>query len=81
MAYSLNETEKKYTTFQFMKYNTLKGLTLPNIKSMFYGVSLDEPDGVNVVKFYKEQGFVTGHTGTTCGKEIFQLMAYYVHSI
>ena len=73
MAYSLNETEKKYTTFQFMKYNTLKGLTLPNIKSMFYGVSLDEPDGVNVVKFYKEQGFVTGHTGTTCGKEIFSV--------
>ena len=73
MEYNLNETQKKYTTFQFMKYNTLKGLTLPNIKSMFYGVSLNESDGVNLVKFYKEQGFVTGHTGTTCGKEIFSV--------
>ena len=73
MIYNLNETEKEYTAFQFMKYNTLKGLTLPNIKAMFYGVGLNDPNGANVVKFYKEQGFVTGHTGTTCGKEIFSV--------
>ena len=73
MIYNLNETEKEYTAFQFMKYNTLKGLTLPNIKAMFYGVGLSEPEGVNLVKFYKEQGYVTGHTGTTCGKEIFSV--------
>ena len=73
MLYNLNETEKEYTAFQFMKYNTLKGLTLPNIKAMFYGVGLNETEGVNLVKFYKEQGFVTGHTGTTCGKEIFSV--------
>jgi hypothetical protein len=73
MLYNLNETEKEYTAFQFMKYNTLKGLTLPNIKAMFYGVGLNETDGVNLVKFYKEQGYVTGHTGTTCGKEIFSV--------
>ena len=73
MLYNINETQKKFTTFQFMKYNTLKGLTLPNIKSMFYGISLNESDGINLVKFYKEQGYVTGHTGTTCGKEIFSV--------
>ena len=74
MPYNLNEKEKPYTSFQFMKYNTLKGLTLPNIKPMFYGVSLEE-DGVNVVKYFKRQGYVTGHTGTTCGKEIFSVNA------
>ena len=73
MIYNLNEAEKEYSAFQFMKYNTLKGLTLPNIKAMFYGVSLDEGEGVNLVKYYKEQGYVTGHTGTTCGKEIFSV--------
>ena len=40
---------------------------------MFYGVNLTEPKGVNLVKFFKEQGYVTGHTGTTCGKEIFSV--------
>ena len=73
MPYNKDEKEKGYSSFQFMKYNTLKGLTLPNIKSMFYGISLDESDGINVVKFYKKQGYITGHTGTTCGKEIFSV--------
>ena len=75
MIYNLNETEKEFTTFQFMKYNTLKGLTIPNIKAMFYGIGLDESKGINLVKYFKEQGFVTGHTGTTCGKEIFSVNA------
>ena len=75
MIYNLNETEKEFTTFQFMKYNTLKGLTIPNIKAMFYGIGLDESLGINLVKYFKEQGFVTGHTGTTCGKEIFSINA------
>ena len=73
LIYNLNETEKQYTAFQFFKYNTLKGLTLPNIKPMFYGVNLTEPNGENLVKYFKEQGYVTGHTGTTCGKEIFSV--------
>ena len=71
--YNLNETEKEFTAFEFLKYNTLQGLTLPNIKAMFYGVSLDDSDGINLVKYFKEQGYVTGHTGTTCGKEIFSV--------
>ena len=73
MPYNLNEQEKKFTTFQFLKYNTLKGITMPNIKPMFYGRGMDQPDGVNLVKYYKEQGYVTGHTGTTCGKEIYSI--------
>ena len=73
MLYNLNEKEKPFTAFQFFKYNTLKGLTLPNIKPMFYGVNLTEPNGENIVKYFRENGFVTGHTGTTCGKEIFSV--------
>ena len=75
MLYNLNETDKGFTTFQFLKYNTLKGLTIPNIKAMFYGIGLDDSKGINLVKYFKEQGFVTGHTGTTCGKEIFSVNA------
>ena len=73
MKYNLIESEKEFTAFQFMKYNTLKGLTFPNIKSMFYGIPVKGKVGNNFIKYYKEQGFVTGHTGTTCGKEIFSV--------
>ena len=75
MKYNLNETEKKFTAFQFMKYQTLKTLTIPNIKAMFYGIHLKEGDGINLVKFYKNQGYITGHTGTTYGNEIFSVNA------
>ena len=73
LSYELDEKEKEYSAFEFLKYNTLKGLTLPNIKAMFYGASLNESQGMNLVKYYREQGYVTGHTGTTCGKEIFSV--------
>ena len=73
MKYEKNYEKKKFSAFQFMKYNTVKGLTLPNIKAMFYGIQLDEKIGTNYVKYYKDQGFITGHTGTTCGREIFSI--------
>ena len=73
MKYERNEEKKKFSAFQFMKYNTVKGLTLPNIKAMFYGIQLEEKIGTNYVKYYKDQGYITGHTGTTCGREIFSI--------
>ena len=73
MPYNLNEKEKPYTSFQFLKYNTLRDLTFPNIKAMFYGVDLDDKFGINVLKYFKKQGYVTGHTGTTCGREIISV--------
>ena len=69
--YDTNPETKNFTVFQFFKYNTIKSHTLPNIKPMFYGIQYTDPNGTNLVKYYKEQGFVTGHTGTTCGREIF----------
>ena len=69
--YDTNKNTKDFTVFQFFKYNTIKAHTLPNIKPMFYGVQYTDTNGTNLVKYYKEQGFVTGHTGTTCGREIF----------
>ena len=73
MKYNRNEKEKKYTSFQFLKYHTLQALTYPNIKAMFYGIPVSENKGINLVKYFKEQGYITGHTGTTCGREIFSV--------
>ena len=73
MPYNLNERKKPYTSFEFLKYNTLRDLTFPNIKAMFYGISFEEQFGVNVLKYYKKQGYVTGHTGTSCGREIYSV--------
>ena len=72
VRYDENANTKDFSVFQFLKYHTLKPQTVYNIKPMFYGVHYYDINGTNIVKYYREQGFVTGHTGTTCGKEIFQ---------
>ena len=64
---------KNFTVFQFFKYHSIKPRTEHNIKPMFYGVSYKEHNGTNIVKYYKEQGYITGHTGTTCSREIFDI--------
>ena len=69
--YDTNPNTKNFTLFQFMKYNTLRSHTFPNLKPMFYGIPVYETNGTNIVKYFKQNGFVTGHTGTTCGREIF----------
>ena len=74
--YDPNMTNQQNSIFQFMKYNTIKAETIYNIKPMFYGTPFREKHGTNLVKYYKEKGFVTGHTGTTCGKEIFGIKVF-----
>ena len=73
MKYNKKEKEKQYTSFQFLKYHTLQALTYPNIKAMFYGIEISQTNGTNLIKYFKEQGYITGHTGTTCGREIFSV--------
>ena len=49
-----------FSVFQFLKYHTLKPQTVYNIKPMFYGVHYYDIEGTNIVKYYKQQGFITG---------------------
>ena len=74
--YDPNMTHTKHSLFQFMKYNTLDYHTIPNIKAMFYGIPYSGTNGTNIVKYFKEKGYVTGHTGTTCGREIFEVKLF-----
>ena len=74
--YDPNIEQIKNSLFQFMKYNTLDSKTIPNIKAMFYGIPYSGTNGTNIVRYFKEKGFVTGHTGTTCGREIFQVKLF-----
>ena len=71
--YDPNPQTKDFSVFQFLKYQKLKPHTLTNVKPMFYGAGYYDTNGTNIVKHFKEEGFVTGHTGTTCGREIFSV--------
>ena len=71
--YDPNQETKDFSVFQFMKYHTLRAQTVSNIKPMFYGAGFTETHGTNLVKWMKEQGFVTGHSQSSCGREIFSI--------
>ena len=65
---------KKVEAYQFMKYNSFAGATHYNIVPMFYGNSFQSKKGVNHIKYFKENGYVTGHEVDMCNKEQYDIV-------
>ena len=72
--YNENYSEKKFTAFEFNKYQSVTGFTVANIYAMNYGfprgttVKATE-DGVSFLKYLKQNGYITGSAGTICSKD------------
>ena len=64
---------KKIDAFQFMKYNSFAPATHYNIIPMFYGNSYQSKKGVNHIKYFKENGYITGHEVDMCNKEQYDI--------
>jgi len=72
MAYDDTNT-KKVDAYQFMKYNSFAPATHFNIIPMFYGNSFQSKKGVNHIKYFKENGYITGHEVDMCNKEQYDI--------
>ena len=66
-------SKKEFKSFQFMKYHSFGPLTPINILPMFYGNSMKSNKGIHIVKFFKENGFITGHVVDMCSKEQYDI--------
>ena len=73
--YNQNFSEKRFSAFEFLKYHSLTRFTVGNIYPMNYGfppggqsVRATEK-GVSFVKYLKDNGFITGSSGTICSKD------------
>ena len=64
---------KKVDAYQFMKYNSFAPITQYNIIPMFYGNSYKSSEGVNHIKYFKENGYITGHEVDMCNKEQYDI--------
>ena len=62
-----------YTAYQFNKYHSLGGNTFPNAVPMFYGMPFDSKEGQNVIKYFKENGYITAQISNICSKELFEV--------
>ena len=65
-------SKKDMKSYQFMKYHSFGQFTKINILPMFYGASMRSNKGVHDVKFFKENGFITGHVVDMCNKEQYE---------
>ena len=73
--YNENYSEKKFSSFEFLKYHSLMKYTIGNVYPMNYGFPLsgikntEKERGISFVKYLKENGFVTGTSGSVCSKD------------
>ena len=61
-----------FNSYQFMKYQAFAHWTTPNVLPMFYSSYNSENRPVNLIKYLKENGYVTGNSGNLCSKESFE---------
>ena len=71
--FMIYEPDKKIDAYQFMKYHSFSQNTHFNILPMFYGNSYYSKKGTNHIKFFKQNGFVTGHEVDMCNKEQYDI--------
>ena len=62
-----------FSAYQFMKYQTFAHWTNPNIYPMFFSSRNSDRRHVNIVKYFKENGFITGNSGNLCSKEPYEI--------
>ena len=64
---------KKLKSFQFMKYHSFGAFIPINIIPMFYENSMKSNRGIHSVKYFKENGLITGHIVDMCNKEQYDI--------
>ena len=62
-----------FINYQFLKFHSLGVHTLLNLKPMIYGESVLSPNGVNMLKYIKEKGYITAQVNNYCMPEPYQL--------
>jgi hypothetical protein len=62
-----------YSAYQFNKYHSLGTNTHPNVMPMYYGFPMNQERGQNVIRYFKENGYITANIGNICSKELFAI--------
>ena len=70
---SSKENNKERVSFQFFKYHSFSSWTHISVTPMFYGESMVNANGTNLIKYFKEHGYITGMTENTCTKELYDI--------
>ena len=66
-------SEMNINSYQFMKYHSFSAKTPDNVLPMFYGYSKQSNKGINHIKFFQQNGYITGHAVDKCSKELYEI--------
>ena len=69
-----------FINYQFIKFHSLGVHTPLNIKPAMFGESVLTANGIHVVNYLKEKGFITGQVDDYCSPEPYQLRPTFDHS-
>ena len=75
-----NILNHKFKSYQFLKYQNFDSFTQINIMPMFYGSSMKSLNGINILKYLKNLGYITGGSENICSRELFDLEDYYTNN-
>lgn len=68
-----NNKDKTKSAYQMMKYHAFIYFTPPNVNPMFYGESMMNSNGTNIIRAFKQRGFITGQSNNICSRELYDL--------
>ena len=62
-----------FINYQFLKYHAVGVHTLLNFKPITFGESVLSQNGVNILNYIKEKGYITAQTDNYCSPEPYQV--------
>ena len=66
-----------FNSYEFMKFQSFCHWTVPNVLPMFYSSYINS-NQVHILKYLKENGYVTGQTHNMCSKESFEIETEHI---
>lgn len=76
-----SSSNQPHLAYQFMKYHAFKYFTPPNVNPMFYGQSMFHKNGTNIIRHFKERGFIIGQSNNICSRELYDLEDGYIEDM
>ena len=74
-------TTKKYSFYQFLKYQAFIYFTQLNTNPMFYGKSMFTKSGTHILKEFHENGYISGHSNNFCSRELYDIEKGYIENL
>ena len=76
----MNNVSEDFINYQFLKFHSLGVHTPLNIKPAMFGESVISSNGIHLVNYLKDKGFITGQVDNYCSPEPYQLHPSFDHS-